>query len=73
VSFYGYHDTVKGSIYSFKQVDLRMIGESLGLGFYYFFIGIDKVKKNEEIKNSTLPKFISEKEKNLYKNSLKML
>ena len=50
-----------------------MIGESLGLGFYYFFIGIDKVRKNEEIKNSTLPKFISEKEKNLYKNSLKML
>ncbi len=31
------------------------------MGFYYSLIGIDKVKKAEEAKNTILPKFQSEK------------
>jgi len=46
-----------------------MIGESLGLGLYYSFIGIEKAKKMEEPKG----KINSEKEKLLMKNSTKML
>ena len=46
-SFYGWVDQHKGIIVSFKPQDYRMIGESLGMGFYYSLIGIDKVKKME--------------------------
>lgn len=46
------------------------MGESLGLGFYYTFIGIEKAR---QVKNSTLPKCQTEKEKVLMKNSVKLL
>lgn len=42
------------------------------MGFYYSLIGVEKVKKAEEVKNGVLPKFQNEKEKLLFKNSLKM-
>ena len=69
-SFYGWVDPNKGVVTAFKQNDLRMIGESLGMGFYYSFIGIQKAKKRDESKGLFKA---SEKEKSLAKNSLKML
>ena len=47
-----------------------MIGESLGMGFYYNFIGVEKAKKND---NGGIFKGSTEKEKLLMKNSVKML
>ena len=46
VSFYGWVDQ-KGMICSFKQHDLKAIGESLGMAFYYSLIGLEKAKKGE--------------------------
>jgi hypothetical protein len=72
VSFYGWTDTVKETNYCFKQGDLRSIGESLGVGFYYSLIGIEQAKKYEP-KENVLPKCQSEKERLMLKKSLKML
>ena len=44
-SFYGWVDPNKGHNNSFKQHDFKMIGETLGMGFYYSLIGLDKAKK----------------------------
>jgi hypothetical protein len=66
-------DPNKGVTCSFKQSDFRGIGEGLGLGFYYQFIGMERAKKMEETKNIGLMKGATEKEKILMKNSVKML
>ena len=52
---------------------MRMIGESLAMGLYYSYIGVDRARKMEETKGSNLFKGNSEKEKILMKNSTKML
>lgn len=71
MSFYGWVDPIKQTNYSFKQSDLKNIGESLGIGFYYSLIGIEGAKNDN--KANLLPKCQNEKEKTLAKNSFRIL
>jgi hypothetical protein len=49
-SFYGWFDPAKKIIQSFKQQDYYSIGEGLGMGLFYTFVGIEKAKKMQSDK-----------------------